>query len=148
MYALRGCIAGLIGGADYADIKDCNVTTNAYLTNTTSIAGIVCNLLNSTMDNCTLKDSIVNANNGGKAEGGLAGYIVASTLQNNKIINSQIIGKASPIGVLAGNVDVNTQSSFINNAVSGIFVGEPITLDSKMIGTGTPTVTGTTLYTE
>ncbi len=148
MYALRGCIAGLIGGADYTTITNCSVTTKIYMTNTTSPAGIVCNLLNSTMDNCTLKDSVVNANNGGKAEGGLAGYVVASTLQNNKIINSQIIGKASPIGVLAGNVDVNTQSSFINNAVSGIFVGEPITLDSKMIGTGSPTVTGTTLYTE
>ena len=148
MYALRGCIAGLIGGANYADIKNCSVTTKIYMTNTTSPAGIVSNLFNSTMDNCTLKDSVVNGNNGGKAEGGLAGYVIASTLQNNKIINSQIIGKASPIGVLAGNVDVNTQSSFINNAVSGIFVGEPITLDSKMIGTGTPTVTGTTLYTE
>ena len=148
MYALRGCIAGLIGGADYTTITNCSVTTKIYMTNTTSPAGIVCNLLNSTMDNCTLKDSVVNANNGGKAEGGLAGYVVASTLQNNKIINSQIIGKASPIGVLAGNVDVNTQSSFINNAVSGIFKDAAITLDSPMIGTGTPTVTGTTLYTE
>ena len=148
MYALRGCIAGLIGGADYTTITNCSVTTKIYMTNTTSPAGIVCNLLNSTMDNCTLKDAVVNGANGGKAEGGLAGYVVASTLQNNKIINSQIIGKASPIGVLAGNVDVNTQSSFINNAVSGIFKDAAITLDSPMIGTGTPTVTGTTLYTE
>lgn len=148
MYALRGCIAGLIGGANYTTITNCSVTTKIYMTNTTSPAGIVCNLLNSTMDNCTLKDAVVNANNGGKAEGGLAGYVVASTLQNNKIINSQIIGLANPIGVLAGNVDANTQSSFINNAVSGIFQGAAITLDSKMIGTGNPTVTGTTLYTE
>ena len=148
MYALRGCIAGLIGGADYTTITNCSVTTKIYMTNTTSPAGIVCNLWNSTMDNCTLKDAVVNANNGGRAEGGLAGYVVASTLQNNKIINSQIIGKASPIGVLAGNVDANTQSSFINNAVSGIFKDSAITLDSTMIGSGSPTVTGTTLYTE
>ena len=147
IYALRGCAGGLVGGANYADVKNCNCTTDIYHTNSGSSAGLVGIMTNSNLENCTLADSIVRPNGGGWACGGCVAYSVASTVTGNTLNNLQITGVAvSSTGVLAGNSDAT--STFTNNAVSGSVLGTAITLDSKMIGSGTPTVTGTTLYTE
>lgn len=146
IYALRGSSAGLAGGASYADIKNSQCTTKVYNTNSTTAAGLVGALNLSNLEGCTLANSIVNPNNGGNACGGIAGYARTSTVKDNTLINLQITGAAvTDTGVLAGNCDDN--SVFTDNAVSGSVLGAAITLDSKMIGTGTPTVTGTSLYT-
>lgn len=146
IYALRGSSAGLAGGANYADIKNSQCTTKVYNTNSTTAAGLVGALNLSNLEGCTLANSIVNPNNGGNTCGGIVGYARTSTVKDNTLINLQITGTAvTATGVLAGNCDQN--SEFIDNAVSGSVRGAAITLDSKMIGTGTPTVTGTSLYT-
>lgn len=145
IYALRGSSAGLAGGANYADIKNSQCTTKVYNTNSTTAAGLVGALNLSNLEGCTLANSIVNPNNGGDACGGIVGYARTSTVKDNTLINLQITGTAvTATGVLAGNCDDN--SEFIDNAVSGSVRGTEITLDTKMIGTGTPTVTGTYLW--
>ena len=147
IYTLRGSSAGLVGGAKYADIKNSQCTTNIYNTNSTTASGLVAALSNSNLEGCTLENSEVCPNGGGNACGGFVGYSVASTVTDNTMNNLQITGAAvAATGVLAGNSDAN--SAFTGNAVSGSVLSVAITLDSKMIGTGTPTVTGTTLYTE
>jgi hypothetical protein len=146
IYALRGSSAGLVGGAKYVDIMNSECTTNIYNTNSTIVAGLVGSLNLSNLEGCTLKNSIVKPENGGIACGGIAGYAHSSTVKGNTLNNLQITGAAvAATGVLAGNCDAN--AVFTDNAVSGSVLGAAITLDSKMIGTGTPTVTGTSLYT-
>ena len=147
IYAWRGSAGGLVGGAKYADVKNCNCTTDIYHTNSGSSAGLVGIMTNSNLENCTLADSIVRPNGGGWACGGCTAYSVASTVTGNTLNNLQITGVVvANTGVLSGNSDAT--STFTNNAVSGSVLGTAITLDTKMIGSGTPTVTGTTLYTE
>ena len=147
IYTLRGSVAGLVGGAKYADIKNSQCTTNIYKTNSTTAAGLVGALNLSNLEGCTLKDSIVRPNGGGDACGGFAGYAYSSTIKDNTSINLQITGAAVPAtGVLAGKCDAN--AVFTDNAVSGTVLGAAITLDTKMIGSGTPTVTGTEIYEE
>ena len=144
IYALRGASAGLVGGAKYADIKNSQCTTDIYNTNSTVAAGLVGILNLSNLEGCTLTNSIVRPNGGGNACGGIAGYAHSSTVKDNTLNNLQITGAAvAATGVLAGNCDAN--AVFTDNAVSGSVLGAAITLDSKMIGTGTPTVTGTSL---
>lgn len=146
IYTVRGSSAGLVGCAKYADIKTSQCTTKIYNTNSTIAAGLVGILTNSNLEGCTLEDSIVRPNGGGNACGGIAGYAHSSTVKGNTLNNLQITGTAvAATGVLAGNCDAN--AVFTDNAVSGSVLGAAITLDSKMIGTGTPTVTGTSLYT-
>ena len=146
IYALRGSSAGLVGGAKYADIKNSECTTNIYNTNSSTAAGLVGHLNLSNLEGCTLKNSIVRPNGGGVACGGIAGYAYSSTVKDNTLNNLQITGAgATNTGVLAGDCDAS--AVFTDNAVSGSVLGAAITLDSKMIGTGTPTVTGTYLYT-
>ena len=146
IYALRGASAGLVGGAKYADIKNSECTTDIYSTNSSTSAGLVGHLNLSNLEGCTLTNSIVSPVNGGVACGGIAGYAHSSTVKGNTLNNLQITGVAvAATGVLAGNCDAN--AVFTDNAVSGSVLGAAITLDSKMIGTGTPTVTGTSLYT-
>lgn len=146
IYALRGSSAGLVGGAKYADINNSKCTTQIYNTNSTIAAGLVGSLNLSNLEGCTLEDSIVRPNGGGDACGGIAGNAYSSTVKDNTLINLQITGAgATATGVLGGKCDEN--SVFTDNAVSGSVLGTAITLDSTMIGTGTPTVTGTYLYT-
>ena len=146
IYALRGASAGLVGGAKYADIKNSQCTTDIYNTNSTVAAGLVGILNLSNLEGCTLTNSIVRPNGGGNACGGIAGYAHSSTVKGNTLNNLQITGTAvAATGVLAGNCDAN--AVFTDNAVSGSVLGATITLDSKMIGTGTPSVSGTSLYT-
>lgn len=146
IYTLRGSSAGLVGGAKYADIKNSECTTNIYNTNSSTAAGLVGHLNLSNLEGCTLKNSIVRPNGGGVACGGIAGYAYSSTVKDNTLNNLQITGAgATNTGVLAGDCDAN--AVFTDNAVSGSVLGAAITLDTKMIGTGTPTVTGTYLYT-
>ena len=144
IYALRGASAGLVGGAKYADIKNSQCTTDIYNTNSTVAAGLVGILNLSNLEGCTLTNSIVCPNGGGNACGGIAGYAHSSTVKDNTLNNLQITGAAvAATGVLAGNCDAN--AVFTDNAVSGSVLGAAITLDSKMIGTGTPSVSGTSL---
>ena len=146
IYALRGASAGLVGGAKYADIKNSQCTTDIYNTNSTVAAGLVGVLANSNLEGCTLTNSIVRPNGGGNACGGIAGYAYSSTIKENTLDNLQITGAVvAATGVLAGNCDAN--AVFTDNAVSGSVLDAAITLDTKMIGTGSPTVTGTSLYT-
>ena len=151
IYAIRGALGGLVGAAKYADIKNSNCTTDTYNTNSTGVGGLVCSLTNSNVENCTLSNSVLQPRNGGKACGGCVAYVIASSFKGNTLINvtftsSDGTAKANYNGVLAGIADAD--SSFTDNEVSGTFYGAAITLDTKMIGSGTPTVTGTTLYTE
>ncbi len=144
IYTLRGSSAGLVGGAKYADIKNSECTTNIYNTNSTTAAGLVGHLNLSNLEGCTLKDSIVKPNGGGTACGGIAGYAYSSTVKGNTLNNLQITGVgATDTGVLAGICDAN--AVFTDNAVSGSVLGTAITLDSKMIGKGDPSVSGTSL---
>ena len=91
-------------------------------------------------------------NNGGNNGGGMhcgafVGFVKVSTITENTMINSELAAAgATNNGVLAGKSD--DASTFTDNAVSGTFYSAAITLDTKMIGAGNPTVTGTTLYTE
>ena len=149
IYTLRGSSAGLVGGAMYADIKNSQCTTNIYNTNSTTTAGLVGALKLSNLEGCTLKDSTVRPNGGGDACGGIAGYAYSSTITGNTLENLQITGTAvDATGVLGGKVDPN--AVFTNNAVSGSVLSAAITLDTNMIGAvigeGTPTVTGTSLF--
>ena len=147
IYALRGASAGLIGGAKFADIQNCNCTTDIYNTNSTTPAGLVAVMTNSNLQGCTLKDSTIRPNGGGLHCGAFVGFVKVSTITSNTMINSALAAAgASSNGVLAGTSD--DASTFTDNAVSGTFYGAAITLDTKMIGAGNPTVTGTTLYTE
>ena len=144
IYALRGASAGLVGGAKYADIKNSQCTTDIYNTNSTVAAGLVGILNLSNLEGCTLTNSIVCPSGGGNACGGIAGYAHSSTVKGNTLNNLQITGTAvEATGVLAGNCDAN--AVFTDNAVSGSILDVAITLDTKMIGSGTPTVTGTSL---
>jgi len=144
IYTLRGSSAGLVGGAKYADIKNSQCTTKIYNTNSTTAAGLVAALNLSNLERCTLTNSIVRPNGGGLACGGIAGYAYSSTVKENTLNNLQITGiAATNTGVLAG--DCNEATVFTDNAVSGSVLDTAITLDTKMIGTGTPTVTGTYL---
>ena len=150
IYTLRGSSAGLVGGAMYADIKNSQCTTAIYNTNSTTAAGLVGALKLSNLEGCTLTNSIVLPNGGGDACGGLVGYAYSSTITGNTLDNLQITGTAVvATGVLGGKVDPN--AVFTNNAVSGSILSEAISLDTNMIGAvigeGTPTVTGTTLFT-
>ena len=147
LYALRGCAGGLVGGAKYADVKNCNCTTDIYHTNSGASAGLVGIMTNSNLESCTLANSIVKPNGGGWACGGCVAYSVASTVTGNTLNNLQITGVVvANTGVLAGNSDAT--STFTNNAVSGSVLGTAITLGTKMIGLGSPAVTGTELYEE
>ena len=151
IYAVRGALGGLVGAAKYADIKNSNCTTDTYNTNSTGVGGFVCSLTNSNIENCTLSNSVLQPRNGGKACGGCVAYVIASSFKGNTLINvtftsSNGTALANYNGVLAGIADAN--SSFTDNEVSGTFYGAAITLDTKMIGSGSPAVTGTTLYTE
>lgn len=147
IYTLRGSSAGLVGGAKYADIKNSQCTTYIYNTNSTTAAGLVGALNLSNLEGCTLTNSTVRPNGGGNACAGIAGYAYSSTVKENTLINLEIAGVAvATTGVLGGACDAN--AVFTDNVVSGSVLGAAITLDSKMIGSGTPTVTGTTLYTE
>ena len=142
-------VAGLIGTAQYADIKSCNCSTTIKNANSCPVAGLVVLLGNSNLESCKLYDSTITA--GGTSVPyvvGLVGLVVNSTIQNNIIDNAKFVTVSKPttIGVLAGKSD--NASSFTNNQVSGTADGTAITLSSTMIVSGTPTVTGTTLYTE
>lgn len=146
--AVRGAIAGLVGGAKFAEIKSCNCTTKAYNTNSTSTAGLVSAISNSVLEQCTISNSILNPKGGVNLSGAVA-YSVASTIKKNILNNVEITAGSSGVtnkAVLAGTSD--SDSVFEDNVVSGTLQGVEITLDSTMIGKGTPTVTGTTLYTE
>ena len=144
IYALRGASAGLVGGAKYADIKNSQCTTDIYNTNSTVAAGLVGVLANSNLEGCTLTDSVVRPNGGGNACGGIAGYAYSSTIKENTLDNLQITGAAvANTGVLAGVSDAD--AVFTDNVVSGSVLDAAITLDTKMIGNGSPTVTGTSL---
>ena len=154
IYTLRGSSAGLVGGAKYADIKNSQCTTYIYNTNSTTAAGLVGALNLSNLEGCTLTDSVVRPNGGGNACGGIAGYAHSSTIKENTLDNLQITGaindvdkNGSPLvvnkGVLAGVCD--EYAVFTDNAVSGSILDVAITLDTKMIGSGSPTVTGTYL---
>ncbi len=147
MYALRGMVGGLVSYAKYADIKNCTFSSKMYLTNSTMIAGLVTVLENSNLEGCTLSGAEV-LTKSAVGSGGLVAKVIASTVKNNIVTNSSIktTGAASKHGILAGIADAD--SSFTDNKVSGTFQDVAITLDSTMIGTGAPTVTGTTLYTE
>ena len=80
--------------------------------------------------------------------GGIAGYAYSSTVKDNTLIKLVFTGKdATNKGVLAGVCD--EKAEFTGNAVSGSLFGDTITLDSTMIGSGTPTTPpDTSLWTE
>ena len=145
VYALRGLLGGLVAYANYADIKNCECTTTVYLTNSTRIAGLVTILLNSNLEGCQLLGSTLQTKTA-NGSGGLAAYVENSTVKSNIIGNTSIktTGAVTKHGVLAGISDA--ASTFTGNKVSGTFQDAEITLSSTMIGSGSPTVTGTTLY--
>ena len=142
-------VAGLIGTAQYADIKSCNCSTTIKNANSCPVAGLVGLLGNSNLESCKLYDSTMTAGGTGVPYVvGLVGLVVNSTIQNNIIDNAKFVTVSKPatIGVLAGKSD--NASSFTNNQVSGTADGTAITLSSKMVVDGTPTITGTELYEE
>lgn len=147
IYTARGSSAGLVGGAKYADITNSQCTTAISNNHWTIVAGLVGSLNLSNLEGCTLANSTVKAANGGTACGGIAGYAYSSTVIGNTLKNLTITGtKVSQTGVLAGVCDENAE--FTDNAVSGSVLSTAITLESAMIGSGTPkTHSGTSLWT-
>ena len=152
----RGEAGGLVSFAKYANIKNSNCTVTLWTQNTTDHGGLVCQLINSNLEGCTLSNSTL-GNGGGGAVGGFVGCTIASTVKNNTLANCTLGFNAATAskGVLSGISD--DASSFTDNKISGTFLGEAITLSSAMIGAGggadkltcgNPTVTGTALYTE
>ena len=152
----RGEAGGLVSFAKYANIKNSNCTATLWTQNTTDHGGLVCQLINSNLEGCTLSNSTL-GNGGGGAVGGFVGCTIASTVKNNTLANCTLGFNTGTVskGVLSGISD--DASSFTDNKVSGTFIGEAITLSSVMVGAGggtdnltcgNPTVTGTTLYTE
>ena len=142
-------VAGLIGTAQYADIKDCECSTYVKNANSSPVAGLVVLLGNSNLEGCTVYNSKIEAGgNGVPYIVGLAGLVVNSTIKNNTVSNTEFIsvGKSETIGVLVGKTDAAT--TITDNKVSGTIDGTAVTLSSKMVVDGTPTVTGTTLYEE
>lgn len=149
IYTYAGSSAGLVGGAKYADIKNSQCTTAISNTRYTIIAGLVGSLNLSNLEGCTLANSTVKAaTKNATACGGIAGYAYSSTVKDNILNNLQITGTTtSSTGVLAGVCDEN--AVFTDNAVSGSVFGTAITLESTMIGSGTPKeVTRTSLWTD
>ena len=149
IYASRGVLGGMVGYASHTNISNCDCSATIEKTQQGYMAALVAWLDNSTIEECTVTASKVKADNANIiGRGSLVGKVVASVVKNNEV-SFALEGTAASgggDGVLAGVSD--NASTFTNNAVSGTFFGAAITLDSKMIGTGTPTVTGTTLYTE
>ncbi len=142
-------VAGLIGTAQYADIKDCECSTYIKNANSSPVAGLVVLLGNSNLEGCTVYNSKIEAGgNGVPYIVGLASLVINSTIKNNTVNNTEFIsvGKSETIGVLVGKTDAAT--TITDNKVSGTIDGTAVTLSSKMVVDGTPTVTGTTLYTE
>jgi hypothetical protein len=99
------------------------------------------------INDCDVTKSILHLNNTNTvASGGFVGLVTKSTISNNTF-NSTISGTATTAhGVLAGNADADTTIS--NNKIKGTYYGAAITLSSAMVGTGTPTISGTELLTE
>ena len=150
IYTARGSSAGLVGGAKYADITNSQCTTAISNNHWTIVAGLVGSLNLSNLEGCTLANSTVKAANGGTACGGIAGYAYSSIIKDNTLNNLTITGTGTKVrykGVLAGVCDENAE--FTGNAVSGTVFDAAITLDSTMIGSGTPkTHSGTSLWTD
>ncbi len=152
----RGEVGCLVGLAKYADIKNCDCIVTLWQQNTTDIGGLVCQLINSNLEGCTLSDSTL-GNSGGGTAGGFVANSIASTIHNNTLANVALnfnTGTASE-AVMVGLADSAT--SITDNKISGTFQGAEITLSSLMCGpgggddnlvAGTPTISGTTLYTE
>lgn len=141
----RGHNGGLVGYCTDVTITNCTSKAVVYQVQQGYPGGLVGWMKSSTLQNCTmnatkfwLKSNVVSA-------GGLVGSAESSTISGNTF-NSVFDGTATSAGVIAGTVDANT--SITNNKVNGTFANSPITLDTKMIGSGTPKeIAGTTLYT-
>ena len=148
IYTFTGTSAGLVGGAKYADIKHSQCTTAISNRYNTTAAGLVGALNLSNLEGCTLANSTVKVANTGDACGGIAGYAYSSTIKDNTLKNLAITGAGNKVtykGVLAGVCD--EKAEFTGNAVSGSLFDAPITLESTMIGSGTPKeVSGTSLW--
>ena len=149
IYTFTGTSAGLVGGAKYADIKHSQCTTAISNRYNTIAAGLVGALNLSNLEDCTLANSTVKVANTGDACGGIAGYAYSSTIKDNTLKNLTITGTGNKVtykGVLAGVCDNNAE--FTDNVVSGTVFDAAITLESAMIGSGTPkTHSGTSLWT-
>ena len=147
IYTFTGTSAGLVGGAKYADIKHSQCTTAISNRYNTTAAGLVGALNLSNLEDCTLANSTVKVANAGDACGGIAGYAYSSTIKDNTLNNLMITGvEVTKTGVLAGVCDENAE--FTDNAVSGSVHNTAITLETTMIGSGTPkTHSDTSLWT-
>lgn len=151
VYGLRGHNGGLAGYAKYIDLDSNTCSANVYQHQQGYCGGLVGWLASSTLQKCTFNGaSFQTPSNSTVAEGGLAGWVTASTIKEN-IFNSAITGTKTTVsgggaGVLVGVSDNAT--TITDNKVKGTFYGAVITLDSTLVGNGTPTVSGTTLYTE
>ncbi len=145
--ANRGENGGLAGSAKYADIKNCICYITVEGQSTTDVAGLVCWLVNSNLEGCTLANSTVHSAGTSGYLGGLVALSEASTIKDNIMNNVTLSGTATKNAVLAGKSDA--ASSFTDNKISGTFLGNDITLSSTMIADDAgATITGTTLYTE
>ena len=151
VYGVRGHNGGLAGLATYVDLDSNTCSANVYQHQQGYSGGLVGWLASSTLQKCTFNGaSFQTPSNTTVAEGGLVGYATTSTIKEN-IFNSAITGTKTTVatggaGVLVGVSDAAT--TITDNKVKGTFYGAAITLDSTMVGSGTPTVSGTTLYTE
>ena len=132
IYTLRGAVGALVGGAKYGDVKNGEVTTFIYNTNSTVTGGLVGAITNSNVDNCVLTDSSLNPHTGCNACGGGIGQTVASTV-SNITLNGVTILEPNPTntGAIVGNSDA--ASTYSNIKVKGSIGGTAITASSPMI---------------
>lgn len=147
LYGLRGVNGSLVGYAQYASISGCSSTTNLYQHQSGYVGGLAGWMDSTTINDCDITNSVLHFNTANTvASGGFVGLVTKSTISNNTF-NSTISGTATTAhGVLAGNADAATTIS--NNKIKGTYYGAAITLSSAMVGTGTPTISGTELLTE
>jgi len=149
LYGLRGNNGGIAGLANSVTISNCVCSADLYQHAQGYFGGLVAWLASSTLEGCTINSDVLKTTDATPvAKGGLAGYVTASTIKNN-IFNSALTGNSGTTkggaGVLVGVSDDAT--SITDNKVKGTFYDAAITLESPMVGKGSTTVTGTSLYT-
>ena len=147
VFGLRGINGGLAGYCSYANVTNCTTKANVYQHQNAYVGGAVGRLDNSTLGGCTVNAQEIKTNSSNVlGAGGLVGYTTNSTLSNN-IFNSALTGAAcTAYGVLAG--EVGNATTITDSKVKGTLYNAAITLSTAMVGKGTATVSGTTLYTE
>lgn len=149
LYARRGMNAGVAGYAQYTNITECTTNISLLQGQQGYVGGIVGWVKTCTISKNKVEGTISTTDSTTLGTGGILGVDAAASVIEENIVNATITSnKTTPTGVLVGLVTNNNTCTLKNNKVAGTLSGAAITLDSAMVGSGTHTIEGTTLYTE